>query len=162
MRGSVNNFLIVMATILLQTTIIPFLTIKNIQPDIVLMVVVAYAFLDGSLKGSVVGFFSGLLLDLAMGAGLGLSSLAKTIVGYVAGLLEKSILFESILLPLVGIFVATILNNIIYGFAASLFSNGPHVEVVLARMLPSALYNSIFAFILFPLIRRLIVRAEGL
>lgn len=162
MRSFLNNFLLLLAAVLLQTTVAPFMAIKKIEPDIILMVVVAYAFLDGSAQGSLVGFAGGLLQDLAVGPVLGLNALAKTVVGYVAGLLEDSILFESIFLPVIAVFIATVFHNIVFGAAAMVFDRGPLLMSLLVNLAPAAAYNSALAVILFPVIRRLIVRAEGL
>jgi rod shape-determining protein MreD len=53
--------------------------------DLVPLVVAAVAFYAGSMPGSIVGFSAGLLLDMALGQNLGLSSLILTAVGYLVG-----------------------------------------------------------------------------
>jgi rod shape-determining protein MreD len=53
--------------------------------DVIPLVVAAVAIYAGSVPGAVTGFAAGLLLDLAIGQTLGMSSLVLTAVGYAVG-----------------------------------------------------------------------------
>jgi len=50
--------------ILLQTTLVRFLAVGGLEPDIVLVWIVFYALRRGQISGTIAGFASGLLLDL--------------------------------------------------------------------------------------------------
>lgn len=73
--------------LVLQTTVFPHLAWRGIGPDVVLVVVVAGGLARGAHFGMVLGFASGLLLDLAPPADhvAGRWALALLVVGYVAG-----------------------------------------------------------------------------
>ncbi|MGE5315211.1 MAG: rod shape-determining protein MreD [Acidobacteriota bacterium] len=85
MPHSIRIILITVLLVALQTTLIPFLSVANIIPDILLIWVVYTALQSGQIPATVLGFSAGLLVDLLSGQFLGLSALSKTIVGFAAG-----------------------------------------------------------------------------
>ncbi|HLP16774.1 MAG TPA: rod shape-determining protein MreD [Bacteroidota bacterium] len=85
MPHSVRILLITVLLVALQTTLIPFLSVANIIPDILLIWVVYTALQSGQIPATVLGFAAGLFVDLLSGQFLGLSALSKTIVGFAAG-----------------------------------------------------------------------------
>lgn len=85
------HILILIATVILQTTLVPHLKVVSVQPDLILIVTVTYAFLEGAAFGSIIGFSGGLLQDLIVAQNIGLNALCKTIVGYLAGSMERII-----------------------------------------------------------------------
>src|SRR5665809_142027 len=75
--------------IAIQSTLLAQATVLGVIPQLVLVVVVSLAFLDGERVGTVVGFFGGLLIDaLLPGAIMGLTALIFTLIGYGVGLLR--------------------------------------------------------------------------
>lgn len=85
MPHSVRILLITVLLVALQTTLIPFLSVANIIPDILLIWVVYTALQSGQIPATVLGFSAGLFVDLLSGQFLGLSALSKTVVGFAAG-----------------------------------------------------------------------------
>lgn len=85
MPHSVRILAITVLLVILQTTLIPFLSVANIIPDILLIWVVYTALQSGQLAATVLGFAAGLFVDLLSGQFLGLSALSKTVVGFAAG-----------------------------------------------------------------------------
>ncbi len=71
--------------LILQTTIIPFASIANIVPDILIVWVVFVAIKLGQIPATVAGFLVGISIDLVSGHFIGLSALSKTIAGFFAG-----------------------------------------------------------------------------
>jgi rod shape-determining protein MreD len=73
--------------VLLQSTLVPFLAIGTIVPDLVLLWVVYLAVSRGQIAATTAGFFLGLVMDMMSGneGMLGLFALAKTASGFLAG-----------------------------------------------------------------------------
>ena len=73
--------------VVLQASLFDHLAVQGVVPDLVLLVVVAAGLAHGPEQGLVLGFASGLLLDLAPPADhvAGRWALALMVVGYVAG-----------------------------------------------------------------------------
>lgn len=87
MRQTLIDILLTLLIILLQTTLVRFLAVGGLEPDIVLVWIVFYALRRGQISGTIAGFASGLLLDLLSGADgmLGLAALSKTVAGFLTG-----------------------------------------------------------------------------
>lgn len=110
MRPFVWGLLIIM-TLVLQATLVPLIAIKGIRPDLLLLIVVFSALLLGKDQGVGMGFFAGLLQDLASGNIFGLNILSKIATGYFAGSMERKVFKEKALLPVLAIILATIFNS---------------------------------------------------
>ena len=89
-RVAVATGLIVVALIL-QVAVFPTFAWEGIVPNFCLLVVVASALVRGPSFAATLGFFAGLLLDLAPPADhvAGRWALALVVVGFVAGLMRQ-------------------------------------------------------------------------
>jgi rod shape-determining protein MreD len=84
-------FALVVVALVLQVAVFPHLAWEGIVPNFCLLVVVAAALVRGPAFAATLGFFAGLLLDLAPPADhvAGRWALALVVVGYVAGLMRQ-------------------------------------------------------------------------
>jgi rod shape-determining protein MreD len=82
--------LVITLAVVLQVTLFPHLSYHGVVPDLALLVVVAAALTRGPEFAAVLGFLSGLALDLAPPADhvAGRWALALVLVGYLAGRLR--------------------------------------------------------------------------
>jgi rod shape-determining protein MreD len=82
---------LVVAALVLQVAVFPHLAWDGIVPNFCLLVVVAAALVRGPSFAATLGFFAGLMLDLAPPADhvAGRWALALVVVGYVAGLMRQ-------------------------------------------------------------------------
>ncbi len=80
--------LTVLTALLLQVTVVARLPLPGAAPDLVLVLVVAFALAEGQLSGMVTGFVAGLLADAVSDHQLGRLALAYTVAGYLCGLIE--------------------------------------------------------------------------
>jgi rod shape-determining protein MreD len=90
LRVTVAGALTVVAVVL-QVAVFPHLAWEGIVPNFCLLVVVAAALVRGPAFAATLGFFAGLLLDLAPPADhvAGRWALALVVVGYLAGLMRQ-------------------------------------------------------------------------
>lgn len=136
--------LIVLALVL-QATLVPLITIKGVRPDLLLIIVVSSGLLLGKEQGLGLGFFAGLLQDLASGNIFGLNLLAKMATGFLAGVAERKVFKENILLPVMGITTATLFNGAVS--LVMLFTLGLKVDLVpaLTQICYVLAYNAVLA-----------------
>ena len=90
LRVAAASALVVVALVM-QVAIFPHLAWEGIVPNFCLLVVVAAALVRGPAFAATLGFFAGLMLDLAPPADhvAGRWALALVVVGYVAGLTRQ-------------------------------------------------------------------------
>ena len=110
-------------SLLIQSTLLEFIaSIGGVKPDISLIILVFIAFKTGSTYGLIYGFLLGLGQDLISLPPLGFYALIKASLGFSFGLLEGAFTMDPILLPILLVFVASLIKGIIVWVMASIFS----------------------------------------
>ena len=102
----VRNLILVIAALLLQSTLAETISIYQIKPDFVLIVVVLMSFTDGRIMGTVFGFLAGWLQDVYSPEFLGLNALCKTVIGFLVGYASGGVLEANILVQGIVLFIA--------------------------------------------------------
>ncbi|MGI6679360.1 MAG: rod shape-determining protein MreD [Dehalobacterium sp.] len=134
----------ILMSIVLQTSLNLF--IGKIKPDLLLILVIFIALMEGPKTGLKAGFVVGLIENLITGKYLGLSVIVKMITGFLAGLLEPKIFKENYLIPVVTLFAGTILHEFLFIFFGNLIGmNILAEENIWRRILALAFYQGIIA-----------------
>jgi rod shape-determining protein MreD len=144
-----------------QSTVGPRLTLINVRPDLVLVVVVAWTIYNGSRVGIVWGFTGGLWMDFLGGGPMGASSLALMAAALVAGIGYNRLFRSNPLVPFSLALVATLIYALTYlGILALIGHRLDFNLTILELVLPSMLYNSVLMLLLTPLFTRWLGRRE--
>ncbi len=106
--------LAVAVALALQTTAARFLVRGSIAVDLVLVVVVCVALTWGAATGLLAGTFAGLAQDALSSSVIGIGGLAKTLVGFVAGIIGTQFIVTASLPRFVVFFGATVLHAIVF------------------------------------------------
>lgn len=142
--------------IILQTTVVNYIAIFGVKPDLLLIIVVYLGFKRGSLTGEISGFFGGFLEDLFTGNLIGINALAKTIIGYIVGLARGKLAFENTITQVVITFIATLVGVIISFFAAVIFTSYiPSILGTIKYAVIASFYNGILAIFIFRFLDKL-------
>jgi len=105
--------LLLVATLIVQASLLPIVIGADLRPDFLLVIVVSAGMLYGKEQGVGVGFFAGLLQDLASGNVFGLNTLSKMVIGYASGFTERKVFKENLVLPLIAVLVATVSQRLL-------------------------------------------------
>ncbi|CAN5401734.1 hypothetical protein BH09ACT12_BH09ACT12_12140 [soil metagenome] len=150
--------LAVLVALVLQTTVFPHLAWHGVVPDLVLLVVVATGLVRGSQFALVLGFFAGVVLDLAPPADhvAGRWALALMLVGYVAGRVRSDVL-PSVGTCLVTVAACSFLGSSVFALSGLILQDSVAtipdlLEVVLAAVVWDVV---LAAFVLPPVTRAL-------
>jgi rod shape-determining protein MreD len=153
----IRTGLLLLLAMVLQVSTFSQLDVLGGNADITVLAVAAIGLYSGSVPGAVAGFSTGLLLDLALGANLGATSLVLTVVGYFCGRFMELRDPAHGLIPLPVALVAT--TGYVAGVAAVQFmlDIGASVSVLAIReMVATILLNTILALPVFALVRRVL------
>ena len=107
---------IILAIILalaLQTTIARFVVAGRVAVDLVLVVVVYVALSSGAVPGLMTGTVAGLIQDSLSTGVIGIGGLAKTIVGFVTGIIGTQLNIAEPVARFVVFFAATVVHQAI-------------------------------------------------
>ena len=147
MKKSVMWIFIVLFAITLQSTIIPYLSISGIYPDLVLATIMVIALWHGRLAAIWGGFFTGLLLDSWAPTTLGMQSMALITAGVFVGLFDNKRINSGPFAQFFLFILGTAVHNLIVYFAVGGFG-GSLVSFFFGRVIPSALFTSIFGMVI--------------
>src|SRR3989454_4407428 len=156
MRRALSWTVVVLTALVLQSTLFSQVTLAGVKPELVYLVTVVLAFLEGPASGAVAGFAGGMAQDFLLNQPKGITALTLTLVGYAVGMLRQFISTPSPLLPVTLVGGSTIVGTLFYGLVAFLLgqldvSGGYVIRVALL----TGLYNAELTPLLFPVIRRL-------
>jgi len=139
----------------LQAALAPYVSIGQVVPNFLLLVVVTIALVEGPGAGAAVGFSAGLIFDLLGSGPVGPMLLVLTLTGYFTGLMHENMFAEGWLLPLTVLAIATLSAEVAYGLILILLGSGaPFWSTFLTKMLPAAVYNTALALLIYPWLAR--------
>jgi rod shape-determining protein MreD len=144
--------------LVLQSTVLAQATLLGVIPQLVLIVVVSFAYLDGERVGVVTGFAGGLLQDLLLPEGsiAGLTALVYVLIGYGVGLVRQYSLSDSVWAPVLAVALASSVAEISYALLAIILGQ-PWVSIAFTLKVVGlvVLYNTLLTPLVFPVIRRI-------
>ena len=106
--------LAVAAALALQTTLARFIVRGTVAVDLVLVVVVYVALTMGPATGLLAGALAGLVQDALSSNVIGIGGLAKTLVGFLAGIIGTQFIVVHTLPRFVVFFCATVLHAVVF------------------------------------------------
>lgn len=108
---------VVLATVValaLQTTLARYVVRGTVAIDLVLVVVVYTALMSGPVPGLLAGTVAGLAQDALSSGVIGIGGLAKTVVGFLAGVIGTQFIVAQPFPRFVVFFAATLLHAVIF------------------------------------------------
>ena len=147
----------VILSITIQSTLLASATLLGVIPQLALVVIVSFAFLDGERVGVATGFFGGLIIDLLLPNSIvGLTALVYTMVGYGVGSFRQFTPGESVWTPVLVVAVASTIAEVGYALLAIMFGQ-PWISMSDTAKVVGlvVLYNVLLTPFVFPLIRRI-------
>ena len=112
---------------ILQVSIAPHLAVFGVVPNIIFLVVVTLAFVEGPVAGGISGFVGGLVFDLIGTSVVGPYALVLSVVGYTTGMLSANLFAEGWILPVTIVAVASLSAELAYGIVLAVLGLGRHV-----------------------------------
>ncbi len=152
---------IIVLTYILQTTLMPEITVFGVHPDLCLIIICSIAFLFGSTSGGVVGFFLGIMTDLYYGRSIGINALLFLYIGILLGSLNKRVFKDNYLVILIFlVFTTFIYESIAYFYVAFVYSQSVNMLIALKNIGVVILLNSIISFFVYPILLKINIDLE--
>jgi rod shape-determining protein MreD len=150
---------VIFSALLLQTTVFAEINLLGAKPELMYLITIAFAILEGPASGAITGFAGGMAQDFLLDAPKGITALTLTLLGYAVGMARQFIVSPSPVLPVVLVAVGTFGGVLFYGVVSFLLGQLDTSWLYLLRVsLLSAVYNAILTPLVFPIMRR---AAEG-
>ncbi|ODS51026.1 MAG: rod shape-determining protein MreD [Halanaerobium sp. 4-GBenrich] len=136
--------------LILQLTIPIFFPSLKLIPDFILIYVVIRAIIFGAQDAMIYGAIGGLLQDVFITSFIGLFTPVKTAVTFLAALLSGRFFPENLLIPPLGVFLATIVHELLYLLLKDnyLFAAN-YLTLIKELILPLAALNALITFFVY-------------
>lgn len=141
-----------LVTALVQTTFWDFLSVASIRPNLAVILTVSFALMCGSRTGLLLGFWTGLLIDLFSAGTLGYHALICAWIGYLVGFSYRIFYDDDIKTPLLLIAGADLLYGLYQYVGTFLLRGRIHFFFYLGRIiLPEMIYTVLAGAFLYQL-----------
>jgi rod shape-determining protein MreD len=150
---------VVLTALLLQTTVFADVRLLGARPELMYLLTIVFAVLEGPASGAATGFVGGMAQDFLLNQPKGITALTLTLLGYAIGMLRQYIVSPSPVLPVVLVGLGTFAGVLFYGVVSFLLGQLDTSWLYLLRVAAlSGVYNAILTPLVFPILRR---AAEG-
>lgn len=161
MKKNITMALLVIFCFLLQNTVFNVLSFGDIGPNLLIIVTAVFGFMHGKKSGLLVGFFSGLLMDIFFGNVLGFYALIYMYIGFANGFFRKIFFRDDIKLPLVLILSSDIAYSILVFLLLFVLRSRFHFSFYFFHVIiPEAVYTILVSMALYPFILWLSKKTE--
>ena len=153
---------IIVTAVLLQSTVFAQMRLLGVRPELMYLVTILIAIMEGPQEGALVGFAGGMAQDFMLNTPKGITALTLTLLGYTMGMARQYIVSPSPLLPTMLVAVGTFAGTAFYQIVRALLGQLPDQSLAFGVKvsLLSALYGAILTPIVYPLLRRLTERSR--
>jgi rod shape-determining protein MreD len=146
--------LLVIVSVVVQLAVVSQFTFWGANADLTPLIPLAVGLLGGPVAGALVGFFTGLVMDMSLVQTLGVSSLLLTGVGYMAGRYRELRDASHTLLPPIAAAIATLAYATAFSLMQFLLGVDAPVSGLVARdILIGVAVNAVLAIPLFAVVR---------
>ncbi|MDD7267641.1 MAG: rod shape-determining protein MreD [Lachnospiraceae bacterium] len=141
----------VILSFLLQSSVLPYLAVGGITPNLLLVLTASFGLIRGKKTGLLVGFFSGVLVDIFFGPFYGFNALMLLITGYLCGHFHYIFYEEDIKLPMITIVAADFLYGVVQYMIAFFLRGRFDIWHFLWRIIiPEVIYTLLLTIIFYP------------
>ncbi|MBI3647963.1 MAG: rod shape-determining protein MreD [Actinobacteria bacterium] len=146
---------VVVVAILLQSTVFSGIKLLGAKPELLYIVTVLLAIIEGPREGMIFGFSAGMSQDFFLNQPKGVTALTLTLLAYTVGLVRTYIVSPSPILPTLLVAVGTFGAVCFYQVVRFLLGDLELHTVEFFRIaLLTAIYNGLLTPIVYPSLRR--------
>ena len=146
----------ILVALVLQSTIFAQITLLDARPELIYLLTILVALLEGPATGAVIGFAGGMAEDFLLNMPKGITALSLTLVGYAVGMLRQYIVSPSALVPVIMVGLGTAVGLMFNGlvkFLLGQLDSGWAFQLQIALL--AGAYNAMLTPFVFPIVRRL-------
>lgn len=154
MKRKVFTFLMVIICFLIQSTIMNYIQLGAVKPNLLLILVSSFGFIRGKKTGMCVGVLCGILSDVFWGGLLGFYMLIYALIGYINGMFRSWFYDEDIKLALLLVGMSELLYGVgIYVCRFMLKGEFEFFYFLSNIILPELVYTGLASLVLYQIIR---------
>jgi rod shape-determining protein MreD len=137
--------------VIIQLTVIPFISIQGVVPNLILIAVVYFSIANGQIFGTVTGASYGLVYDLISGSLVGSNMLSNTVAGFIAGYFSGETKREKYLYTYsfsLVVLISALIDAMIFSFFSVIDFNTNFLQALFNHALLPSIYTSIVSILM--------------
>lgn len=142
--------LIAIVLSLIQFSLLNFIEVQGITPDLLLVLCVWISIREGRFAGIIAGFLIGLTLDIVSFDLVGINAFTKTIAGFISGSFyqegKEQLILHGLKFLLI-VFISSFVHNLIYFFFYIKLSDITFISFFVKYGVAFSFYTTVFAII---------------
>jgi rod shape-determining protein MreD len=143
----VKYLILFTSLVLLQTTLLPLVSVAGLVPDVVVIGIIVLGIRHGAVAAIVAGCVVGFVQDAFVAHLFGLSSLANSCSGFVAGYFSREKVKYNLQVTLGVVLATAIVHDALYFLIYKLGSHIGFIRMMIRYAVPTSLYTLVIAFI---------------
>lgn len=168
MKRLIVYFVEILICFIIQSSTSNYFALADIMPNLLLILVASTAYMRGRMSGLMVGFFSGLLVDLMYGsyvigsyALIGVHALLYLMIGYIFGYTNKIYSNDDYTLPVIIVAVSDFVYQFFYYIIEFLLRGRLNFLFYIRRIIfPEIIYTVAVSIFLYKLLHMINNRLE--
>ena len=153
MKRKIVTFVIILICFLLESTVFQNTKLFTVTPNLLIIVTSSFGFMRGKKEGMMVGFVSGLLMDVMFNDLIGFYALIYMVLGYLNGFFRKIFYDDDIKLPLILITASDFLyGNMVCIFMFIMRSRFHYLYYLKSVIIPEVIYTILVTIVLYQII----------
>lgn len=155
MRNHLLWAILVIATALVEVTLLQPFRLQGVLPDLILLLVIYAGIAHGEERAMFVGTLGGLFQDVTANTGVGHHVLCLVITGFLVGRLSRRLVTDHPAVKAGLVFCMAVLHGLI--FTAISYVQNPHLEVMYTltvSVVPGAFYTALVTPLIFFVLER--------
>ena len=150
MKRKIVTIAIIFVCFLLECTVFQGIALGGVTPNLLIVVTSSFGFMRGKKEGMMVGFISGLLVDIMFSDLIGFYALIYMVLGYANGFFKKIFYDDDVKLPLILITASDfIYGNIVCVFMFVMRSRFHYFYYLKSVIIPELIYTILVTIILY-------------
>ncbi len=162
MKRLIVYILEIILCFVIQTAMYQYINLADIMPNMLLILVVSYAYMRGRMTGLTLGLVCGLLMDLMSGSYLiGVNGLIYILIGYFIGYTKRYYSNDDYTFPIIITAISDLVYGIMFYMLEFLLRGRLNFIYYLRRMiLPEIIYTVAVSVLLYKLLHMIDNRLE--
>lgn len=155
------SFLIFFIAFILQTTVMNHFRIFQMSPNLILCLVVIFAFLYDGYHGLIFGLLFGFIVDICFAEIIGIAPICNFAVALICIGMKRYLYKDSIISVWIVSSIGTAIYALIYWSINRMLGNGADALYVMEKEAVLLIYNAIITLAIYLIVSRSVIKHRG-
>ncbi len=109
-----RNILLIILALFLQASWTNAISLWDIKPDLIVLILVFVGITSGQIEATILGFFSGFMIDVYNPEWMGMNTLSNSLIGFAVGYSRVGVVAEDVQVQATILFLASLIRDLVF------------------------------------------------